>query len=178
MIVLKNIIRAPKRNIILFLIAFVLAVVMMAVLFIKDYAEDGISESMGPLSNTLKVTVADGKPALKCNTAMEIRDGFGVITEMHAVSSGEFAIDGVDTSAAIFVFHADDDVEFARTLVNHNDVDTCLGNGFEQACGRTDVSDHTVAHCGNQRDIFVRVNFIRVYGLAHFFDNFSQNAVL
>ena len=96
MIVLKNIIRAPKRNIILFLIAFVLAVVMMAVLFIKDYAEDGISESMGPLSNTLKVTVADGKPALKCNTAMEIRDGFGVITEMHAVSSGECAIEGVE----------------------------------------------------------------------------------
>ena len=92
MIVLKNIIRAPKRNIILFFIAFVLAFVMMAVLFVKDYAKDSISRSMGPLSNTLEVTVADGKPELKYDTAKDIRDGFGVITEMHAA---------VDTSCYI-----------------------------------------------------------------------------
>ena len=63
MIVLKNIIRAPKRNIILFFIAFVLAFVMMAVLFVKDYAKDSISRSMGPLSNTLNPAYA--KPATK-----------------------------------------------------------------------------------------------------------------
>ena len=96
MIVLKNIIRAPKRNIILFFIAFVLAFVMMAVLFVKDYAKDSISRSMGPLSNTLKVTAAEGKPALKCNTAMEIRDGFGVITEMHAASDASCYIEAVE----------------------------------------------------------------------------------
>ena len=43
----------------------------------------------------------------------------------------ELVIDGTDTTFVILAFHADDDVQLARALVNHIDVDTAFGQSLK-----------------------------------------------
>ena len=96
MSILKNIFRAPKRSALLFAIAFLLALMLMSVIFLKGFADDGINEAVGPLGGCIEGSTEAGSSPLTLRQARTIAESFGVIEDMYASVSNACDIVGAE----------------------------------------------------------------------------------
>ena len=83
----------------------------------------------------------------------------------------EFVIDCGNGAIQVVSVDADDNIDLAATLVDHFDIDIGVGQGGKDARGRTGLITHSVSDDGDQGDIFIDENNVRIDFAADLFDN-------
>ncbi len=84
---------------------------------------------------------------------------------------GKFIINGTHCRFKAGFGYTDDDILLGRPLVDHADIDICLGNSFENTACRALRLDHTAADNGNQRKVIVICDGIGLNALADLVDD-------
>ncbi len=83
----RNIIRSPQRSFVLILLLFALITVLLLLLCVHGVVSDSLEESVGPLSDAVRVTSTYDYPRITLGQAKRIEGAFGIILEHHAITS-------------------------------------------------------------------------------------------
>ena len=67
--------------------------------------------------------------------------------------------------------NADDNIQLARALVDHIDVNACVSNRLKDASGNTDIFDHAATNDSHEGNVLMRVNSIWIQALLKLFNN-------
>ena len=84
----------------------------------------------------------------------------------------EAVVQHADGGLEILVIHTENDVQFVGALIDHTDVDARFTEGGEDLTGNTGAESHLPANGGDNGDLIVDIQRIRL----RFLLDFRQNA--